>query len=87
MAERLIIRDLMQYGEITSAHLTAAVDTYCRAPQTIAYAIGGAHVLDLAGAVRSSPEARRILADDTLPESVKRAAVRTAILLAKPSRP
>ena len=84
MAERPTIRDLMQYGEITSAHLTAAVDTYCRAPQTMAYAISGKHVLDLAKAVRSSTEVRRILADETSPESAKRAAVRAAILLARP---
>lgn len=86
MAERPTIRDLMQYGEITSAHLTAAVDTYCRAPRTMAYAIGGKHVLDLVKAVRSSTEARRILADDTLPDSVKRAAVRAALLVARPNR-
>ena len=84
MAERPTIRDLMQYGEIRSAHLTAAVDTYFRAPQTTAYAIGGAHVLDLARAIRRSAEARLILADDTLPDDAKRDAVRTAILLARP---
>ncbi|GJD97308.1 hypothetical protein [Methylobacterium iners] len=84
MAERPTICDLMQYGEIRGAHLAAAVDTYFRAPQTTAYAIGGAHVVDLAKAIRSSAEARLILADDTVPDSVKRAAVRTAILLAQP---
>ena len=75
--------DLFKAKAISDDNLNAAVDAYMADLTTSRFFIGE-HAADLANAVARSPYAQSMLADSKARMVSKRAAVRTAILLAKP---
>ena len=75
--------ELFKTKAITDADLNAAVDAYFAYPTTNRFIMGEGQVADLA-AVVASAYAQGMLADPGVKEASKRAAERTAILLARP---
>ncbi|MCY1643256.1 hypothetical protein [Methylorubrum sp. SL192] len=63
--------------------MNAAVDAYQADPRTTAYPIAGGYSLDLAAAVAGHGSASQVLANPESSPGLKRAATRTAILLAR----
>lgn len=76
--------ELFKGGVIVEADLAAAVDAFMTDRGTGKFPVGAGYTLDLAAAVQASDFAVRMLGDSAFRNSSKRAAVRTAILLARP---
>ena len=86
MAENLAISSLLARGKISKADLTAAVDAYLSDPETTAYPLGDQFALDLSAAVAAHPFTVKTLKQRKAGLSARRAAVRTALMLARPEK-
>lgn len=84
MAEEPYFGDLLKAKVIDKADLTEAVEAYMTDRGTRLFPVGDAYHVDLAAAVAASPYARDMLADPSAEDASKRAAVGTAILMARP---
>lgn len=76
---------LVEQGVIRGDDVRAAADAYVSNASATLLPLGGGYVLNLSAAVRAHPFARDTMADPGAAESLKRAAVRTAFLVAKRS--
>jgi hypothetical protein len=76
--------DLYKAKSITDGDLEAAVDAYFLDPTSSLFVMGEGHGVDLAAAVSASLFATEMAADPKRKLASRRAAVRSAILLARP---
>lgn len=86
MAETLTISSLLARGKISTADIAAAVDAYLADPETTAYPLGNQFVLDLSAAVAAYPFTVKTLQRGKVGVSARRAALRTALMLARPDK-
>ena len=78
--------ELYKAKTLTEDEIGAAVDAYMADPTTTAFLFGDGYRIDLAEAVRSHEWAAVTVGTKDATEHLKRAAVRTAILLARPEK-
>lgn len=76
--------DLHKAKTLTEAGVQAAVDAFMADPTTTAFLFGDGYRIDLAEAVSSHEWAKVTLANKDTTDHLRRAAVRSAILLARP---
>ncbi len=86
MAPCPTIADLFKAKAVTDEGVDRAVETYLAAPGTSAHPIADGYTVDLAAAVSQHGWARRITANPKANPILKRAAVQTAILLARATK-
>ncbi|WP_336492439.1 hypothetical protein [Methylobacterium nigriterrae] len=86
MAENLTVTSLLARGLISNADIAAAVTAYLSAPETTAYPLGDQFALDLCTAVAAHPFTVKTLKHGQAGVSARRAAVRTALMLARPEK-
>ncbi|GEP07405.1 hypothetical protein [Methylobacterium oxalidis] len=86
MSEALTIGELFKAKAITDDDVRAAVDAYMVDPSATLFVMGDGHGLNLAEAVQSHEWAKAAVEHPTAIDRLKRAAVRTAILLARPEK-
>jgi hypothetical protein len=84
MATGPTINDLLKQGLISDADVDAAVDTFMADPALGTFIFGDVCRLNLGAAVKASRLALDTLRDPEASPDVKRAAVREALLLARP---
>ena len=87
MAENLTTSELYKAKSILEADVVAAVDAFMADPTMTAFLFGDGYRIDLAEAVSSHEWAKVTVANKDATEHLKRTAVRTAILLARPDKP
>ena len=87
MAENPTTGELYKAKSILEADVVAAVDAFMADPSTTAFLFGDGYQIDLAASVSASTFATLVVKDGHATENLKRAAVRTAILLARPDKP
>jgi hypothetical protein len=86
-ASALTTGDLLAQSLVIEDDLTAAVNAYLTDPSTTRqFPLGAAYTLNLIAAVRVHKYVGRTLDDPDASDSLKRAAVRKAILLAQPEK-
>ena len=78
--------DLYNAKAILEADVSAAVDAFMANPATNHFAISDRYPADLAAAVAAPWFVRETIANESATDELKRAAVRTAILLSRPVR-
>lgn len=83
MDDVISLGDLLREKIITKADVSLAVDAYMADPGLARLLVGGRHLINPAAAVRDCDHTVWVLADTELEDRHKRAAVRTAILLAQ----
>ena len=86
MAENLTVTNLLVRGLISNADISAAVEAYLSDPETKAYPLGDQFALDLSAAVAAHPFTAKTLKHGKAGVSARRAAVRTALMLACPEK-
>ncbi|GEP04011.1 hypothetical protein [Methylobacterium oxalidis] len=86
MPEDRTVGDLFKAKAVTDDDVRAAVETYMADPATTLFVMGEGYGLDLAEAVQAHEWAKVMTANPNATEHLKRAAVRTAILLARPEK-
>jgi hypothetical protein len=79
--------ELYKAKAILEADVQAAVDAFMADPTTTAFLFGDGYQIDLAEAVSSHEWAKVTVANKDTTDHLRRAAVRTAILLARPEKP
>ena len=78
--------DLFKAKTLAEEDVVAAVEAFMADPTTTAFLFGDGYRIDLAEAVRSHEWASVTVANKDTTEHLCRAAVRTAILLARPGK-
>lgn len=86
IAENPTTGDLYKGKAILDADVVAAVDAFIADPTATAFLLGDGYRIDLAEAVSSHEWAKVTVANKEATEHLKRVAVRTAILLARPEK-
>ncbi|WP_232629296.1 hypothetical protein [Methylobacterium sp. Leaf118] len=86
MAEPPTVSDLFKAKALTDEQVDAAVEQYLAEPRTTAHPITEGYTVDLAAAVAGHHWASQITANPGTNSVLKRAAVQTAILLARARR-
>lgn len=86
MAENPTTGEHYKAKAILEADVVAAVDAFMADPTTTAFLFGDGYQIDLSEAVSSHEWAKVTVANKEATEHLKRAAVRTAILLARPEK-
>jgi hypothetical protein len=77
------VGELFKAKAVTDEQVNAAVDAFLADPATSAHPIADGYSLDLAAAVTGHAWASQVVGNPESSPSLKRAAVRTAILLAR----
>lgn len=83
MPESPTVGELFKAKAVTDEQVSAAVEAYHADPDTTAHPIADGYSLDLAAAVAGHGWASQVVADPESSPGLKRAATRTAILLAR----
>ena len=86
MATNPTTGELYKAKALTEADIVAAVDAFMADPTTTAFLFGEGFSIDLAEAVRAHELASVTVGTKDATEHLKRLAVRTAILLARPEK-
>lgn len=84
MATNPTVSDLLKSGEITDAQVRAAVDAVLANPKVGPFELTRDWLLDLAKALMADRHAGAVIKEPTAKAAIKRAAVRSAVLLARP---
>jgi phosphoserine aminotransferase len=77
------VGELFKAKAVTDEQLNAAVEAYCDNPTTSGYAINEHYAVNLLDAVTMHDFTQRVLANADASRALKRAAIRSAILLAR----
>ncbi|WP_336489715.1 hypothetical protein [Methylobacterium nigriterrae] len=77
---------LFRAKAISEDEVDAAVTSCVAGPPDEAFVFAGTYLVNLAAAVQALPQARERLSDPAASEFLKRIAVRTAIMLARPDK-
>lgn len=85
MSDDVTLWDLVTAQRIAIEEVGAAIDLYLAEPTTQGYPIGRDHVLDLAAAVAAHAFAPATLVDADADEPSRRMAVRSALLMGRPT--
>jgi len=85
MPENATLWDLVSEERIAIEEVGCAVDAYLAEPATQNHAIGPDHILDLAAAVAAHAFAPATLVDAEAEAPSRRMAVRSALLMARPT--
>lgn len=80
------IGELFKAKAVTPEDVAAAVDAFMADPTTTLFMLGEGYGVDLAAAVAAQAWATREMANPDATEHIRRHAVRTAILLARPDK-
>lgn len=80
------IGELFKTKAVTDKDVAAAVDAFMADPTTTLFMLGEGYGVDLAAAVAAQTWATKEMADPKATEHIRRHAVRTAILLARPEK-
>jgi hypothetical protein len=80
------VGELYKANAVVDDDVVKAVDAYMKDPTTGLFQIGDGYKLDLAATVEGHPWAKAEVARADASENLKRHAVRTAILLAYPTK-
>lgn len=83
---RVTTGELYKAKTLTEGDIKAAVDAFMADPTATAFLFGNGYQIDLSEAVSSHEWASVTVANKDTTEHLRRAAVRTAILLARPER-
>ena len=83
MAASLTVGDLFKAKAVTDEQVNAAVERYLAEPKTSAHPIADGYTVDLAAAVAGHGWASQVTANPATHPLLMRAAVQTAILLAR----
>jgi len=86
MATGPTISELVKQGAILAADVHEAADAFLTDPTMTVAALTAGYVINVAAAVRRDRLARAILRSPTTAWPARQAAVRTAILLARPEK-
>ena len=86
MAETPTAGELFKAKAILEEDVRAAVDVFMADPSLTTLLMGEGYAIDLHAAVSASPFALGMLEDPEIKEASKRSTVRTAILLARPTK-
>ncbi|MHC2109003.1 hypothetical protein [Methylobacterium sp. CM6246] len=78
------VSDLIKSREVTNAQVNAALDAVFADPKIGTFELASGWVLDITAAVKADRHATATLKEPTARPSSRRAAVRSAILLAQP---
>ncbi|KAB1071113.1 hypothetical protein [Methylobacterium soli] len=78
--------DLLKHGLIADTEVDAAVETFMSDPKATLFVLGNVYRLNPHAAVKAYAFARNNLRNPEASPGLKRAAVRKAILLARPER-
>ena len=81
-----IVGTLLSSGEILPSDVSAAVEAYLSHAEPGLFPLGREYELDLVSAVAAHPFSVRLLERRNSGVSARRAAVRTAIILARPEK-
>lgn len=84
MASTLTVSDLYKSKEVTDTQVNAAVDAVLANPNTGPFELASGWILDVTAAVKADRHATATLKEPTARPGSRRAAVRSAILLAQP---
>lgn len=79
--------ELFKAKALADDDIVAAVAAYMADPTTSAFLFGDGYTIDLAEAVKAHEWASVTVGNKDATDHLKRAAVRTAILLARPEKP
>lgn len=80
------IGELFKAKAVTAEDVGAAVDAFMADPTTTLFMLGEGYGVDLAAAVAAQAWATREMANPDATDHIRRHAVRTAILLARPEK-
>ncbi|GJE42741.1 hypothetical protein AEGHOMDF_1914 [Methylobacterium soli] len=80
------IGELLQNGDISEDDLQAAISTCVSDPKLTHVVVGKAYRVTLGGTLKTSSFSGRTVRDPEASEGLKRAAVRKALLLARPGQ-
>ena len=86
MAQPLLTLDLLPTLDIVDDDVAAVVDAYMADPDLGIVAFGEGYRIDPAAAVASHPFARALIEQPWASRELRQAAVRAAIMLARPAR-
>jgi hypothetical protein len=86
MAENPTTGELYKAKTILEADVQAAVDAFMADPTTTAFLFGDGYQINIAEAVSNHEWAKVTVANKDTTDHLRRAAVRTAILLARPEK-
>ena len=86
MATDPTIGDLFQQALVLDADVHAAVNAYMADAETGMFSLGEEYGLDLAAAVAAHGPARTAIADPSARDTYKCSMVRTALVLARPTK-
>jgi hypothetical protein len=86
MATDPTIGELFKQSLVLDADVRAAVDAYMDDVETGVFPVGEGYGLDLGAAVDAHGPARKAVADPNAWDTFKRTLVRTAVLLARPTK-
>jgi hypothetical protein len=86
MANDPTIGELFRAKAISENEVDAAVTSCVAGSSDEAFVFADTYMVNLAAAVQALPQARERLSDPSASEFLKRIAVRTAIMLARPER-
>ena len=78
--------DLLEQGLLTDAEVDAAVETFMSDPKATLFVMGSVYKLNPQAAVKAHAFARDNLRNPEASPGLRRAAVRKAILLARPKK-
>ncbi|TXN00502.1 hypothetical protein FV242_21950 [Methylobacterium sp. WL64] len=84
MASNPTVSDLLKSKEVTDAQVSAVVDAVLANPRTGPFELASGWIVDLTATVRADRHASAVLKEPTAKAGSKRAAVKSAILLAHP---
>ena len=84
MASDPTVSDLLKSKVVTDAQVSAAVDAVLANPRTGPFELASGWVIDLTAAVKADRHATATLKEPTAKPGSKRAALKSAILLAHP---
>ncbi|MFK5595960.1 hypothetical protein ACFZ8E_02975 [Methylobacterium sp. HMF5984] len=79
--------DLIKAKTIASDEVNAAVEAFLKGGAVGLFGFASGHTLDLAATVKASRHASATLSEPTAKDGARRLAVRTAILLGRPTAP
>lgn len=80
------ISELRKAAEITDQEIEAAVDAYLADPKAESFRLASGYEIDVAAAVNAHQPSKVAVTDPDRPAKFKRTMVRTAILLAHPTK-
>lgn len=86
MATDPTIGDLFKQALVLDADVQAAVNAYMADAETGVFPVGEGYGLDLAAAVAAHGQSRSAIADPSASDTYKRTMVRTALILARPTK-